>query len=791
MISRGNKFNGYSADGRRVYYLGGGGGGKQPANTTQTVINDVAPWAREAAKETLAKGMELTNQGYEAYGGERLAGFDPMQQQAFEGAAGMQTAPQLDEATRLAMQSGNYNPADFQNQYQKVGQDWSSAAAQQYMNPYMEAALNPQLRAAARDAQLAQMADQAAAVGRGAFGGSRTAIGQGMREQGLMQNLGDIRAKGYETAYNNAQAQFQADQARRVQEAQSLAQYGLSADQAREQSRQFGSTTGLNAAAQLGVLGQTQFQQGMDINKLRNTYGAQKQAQEQRARDLAYENWAAQKNFDWEQVMRRADLLNRTPTGSSSTTSMYKAGPSNVQQLTAAGTAAAGASQLFAHGGLAYADGGVTSDENVASIVSTLSKPQLEEALAIAQQIGDPERIRVIAEELQSRGGEEAIPPNSISAMATPDMVNNIVPTQQSMANGGIVAFAGGGGAEDEDFVPRFESLGNPELYNLFGQEALDVYRRQKALQAPVALTRAERIAAAKQNYAGLLDMGGPDPYAGMQEKLAARESNITKRDKEAKGLALLAAVPELLQGSNFAEAAGRGIGAAAKSYQGSRAETDRRTEALQQEQYLLAKAQQLEARGLHKEAMDAVKEAEAAKLAAYNAERAAMQGQLTGLGSISRAFRPVTSGKGAGAQPKLPELTAKANYEDLLRVNNSLPPSQRRSDQELQREATNAALAAAKTTDVGPGKLSSAAREAAAKRVDAKILFMGGPKALQKYAEANNMTPEQARQSFVDNDLSDALMQQLMGPYSSKNRGSATPARGTTPKPPAGFTPD
>lgn len=673
--------------------LGGGGGGKQPANTTQTVINDVAPWAREAAKETLAKGMELTNQGYESYGGERLAGYDPLQEQSYQGAQDMTTASQLDEATRLATQSGNYNPADFQNRYQSVGESWNPNAVQQYMSPYMEAALNPQLRAAARDAQLAQIADQAAAVGRGAFGGSRTAIGQGMREQGLMQNLGDIRAKGYQTAYEQAAQQFQADQARKVQEASLMAQYGLSADQAREQSRQFGSTAGLNAAAQLGILGQTQFQQGMDINKLRNTYGAQKQAQDQKAKDLAYENWAAQKNWDYEQVMRAADLLNRVPSGSSSTTSMYKAGPSTAQQVAAVGTTAAGASQLFAHGGLAYADGGVTGDENVASIVSSLSTEQLQQALTIAQQTGDPERIRIIAEELQSRGGEEAIPPNSISATASPDMVSNIMPTQQSMANGGIVAFNG----DEESLVvgpQQLESAGIPDQYRNVAASTADALARFRGLKVPTAMSDAERRAAIKADYEELQSMAGSDPYAAMQEKLTAREGKLAERRKQDKGLALLAAVPELLQGSNFAEAAGRGIGAAAKAYQGSTAKSDEQANALQEAQFLLADAKRKERMGDIKGARESVKAAEAARLAAYNAERTTSLNEVMAGSRLATALRPIGSGKGAGAgkTDKLPEQLGAA---EIAAAESPTPENIRK------RDALRTAVAA--TKDMGP----------------------------------------------------------------------------------------
>lgn len=761
----------------------GGGGGKTPANTTSTVINDVAPWARESAKETLGKGMAITDKGYESYGGERLAGYDPMQEQAYQGAAGMGTASQLDDATRMATQAGNYNPADFQNQYQQVGQSWNPDAAQQYMSPYMEAALNPQLRSAARDAQLAQMQDQAAAVGRGAFGGSRTAIGQGMREQGLMQNLGDIRAKGYQTAYEQASQQFQADQARKVQEAQSRAQYGLSADQAREQSRQFGSTAGLNAAAQLGQLGQTQFQQGMDINKLRNTYGAQKQAQEQKAKDLAYQNWADQKNWDWEQVMRKADLLNRTPTGSSSTTSMYKAGPSTAQQVASAGTALAGASQLAAKGGLMYAGGGVTGDENVASIVSSLSTEQLQQALTIAQQTGDPERIRIIAEELQSRGGDEStgeqpIPANSISAAANPDMVNNIMPTQASMANGGIVAFAGGGGTDDEDFVPRLESPGNAGLYNMFGQEALSALQRQQGLQVPVALTRAERIAAAKQNYADLNEMGGADPYAGMQEKLTAREAKIADEKKKGTGVALLTAAGKLLEGPTLAGGISGALPAFAESYGQNIKESNKQANALQQEQYLLAKAQQLEARGMHKEALDMVTAAEAAKLAAYKEARTTGAGEITGAARAASAFRPVSSGKGAGSQPKFDMSLARVL---AAKIRKDYPDM---SEEDVQAKAFESA--AAQLRDPGISKTVATTTTEAIKIVESNLLSRRNKEAAQKLADEQfGGDMEAAKAHLVKQVTAGTPIEDIMKRYAA-TIGATNPANPATPaKPP------
>lgn len=674
----------------------GGGGGKTPANTTQTVISDVAPWAREAAKETLAKGMELTEQGYEQYGGNRLAGFDPMQQQSYTDAQNMGVAPQIGTATQMATQAGQYNPADFQNQYNNQLQQYTGANVDQYMNPFLQGALAPQIREAASAGMQAQNLNAAKAVGMGAFGGTRGALQQSMTEKNTLQNMADINARGYSDAFNQAAGMFSADQQRKMQDAQLRAQYGLSADQAREQSRQFGSTAGLNAAQVLSTLGGQQFQQGMDINKLRNTYGAQRQAQDQRGLDIGYQDWMNQKNFDWDQIMRRSDLLRAVPSGSSSTTSMYSAGPSTAQNLAAAGTAAAGASQLFARGGLAYADGGITSggitgDDNVAAIVPMLSNEQLKQAYDIAVRMGDPERIRVIAEEMQKRGvgaeggtGQAVLPamaqppeapaeqiaPNSISAMASQDMVNNIVPTQESMANGGIVAFArGGGSSEDEyedDREDRYlESPGIPEQYRRVALRTADAFDQFDNLKEPTPLTDEQRRASIIKERDEMRDLAGPSPYAPMREKLAAREAKIGEQEKKGLGVALLGAAGNLLQGSNLSSGLSNALPKFAGEYGQNLKESGKQRDAIEEYQYQLADAEYKQSIGDIKGAQESIRLAEAAKLAAVKEKRTTLLNRGTVGAKLAQALKPIGRGSGSGsgrpAQVKLAEQLAAA----------------------------------------------------------------------------------------------------------------------------------
>jgi hypothetical protein len=166
--------------GGRVYGGGDSGGGGQPEKTTQTV--ELPEWARPYAKDTLAKGAALTDinkNPYQQYGGERIAGFQPLQQQAFKTVGGMDAGP-----------------AGFQ------------AGIGQYMSPYMQNVVDIEKREAGRQAGIAGTQQQAQATQAGAFGGGRDAIMRAERERNLSQQMGDIQSRGSQAAYDQAANQF-------------------------------------------------------------------------------------------------------------------------------------------------------------------------------------------------------------------------------------------------------------------------------------------------------------------------------------------------------------------------------------------------------------------------------------------------------------------------------------------------------------------------------------------------------------------------------------------------------
>jgi hypothetical protein len=237
----------------------------------------------------LGQGQALANMPYQAYMGQLSAGESPLQTSAFNNAANLQTPSSIGTAATEAGKIGtaaqglNYSPTTFTNQYASpVGSSFDASQATAYMNPYLQTSLQPQLDEARRQSQITQTQNAGKMTQAGAFGGGRQAILDAETQRNLGTNLANITGQGYNTAYGNAMSQFNADQARKIQEAQYGAQYGSEAQRAGEQSKQFGAgfglqglQTGLQAAQAQGALGTQESQAGLNTLNTQLAAGAQ------------------------------------------------------------------------------------------------------------------------------------------------------------------------------------------------------------------------------------------------------------------------------------------------------------------------------------------------------------------------------------------------------------------------------------------------------------------------------------------------------------------------------------
>ncbi len=171
--------------------------------------SSLAPYAAPYVTEMLGKGQALANQGYQAYTGPLTAGQSAGQQAAFQGVAGLAVPTQ---------QMGAFQPQQF-----------TAQAAQDYMNPYLQAALDPQIEEARRQAQITRLGDANRLTQAGAYGGSRQAIMESELNRNLAQNLAGITGQGYQTAYDKAMDQFNVEQQRQQTAQDAANRYGLEA----------------------------------------------------------------------------------------------------------------------------------------------------------------------------------------------------------------------------------------------------------------------------------------------------------------------------------------------------------------------------------------------------------------------------------------------------------------------------------------------------------------------------------------------------------------------------------
>lgn len=233
-----------------------------------TSTQGLADWAAPYITNYLGKAQALGEMPYQTYQGPLTAGASNLQTQAFGGIGGL-TVPN-------------------QGQYTPVGGSFTdTGTAQKYMNPYLEQALTPTLDELRRQSQISQLGNAAKFVGAGAFGGSRQAIMDSETQRNLLNQIAKTTGEGYATAYDKAMAQYNAEQARKLNEAQ------------------FGSEFGLKGlAAQQGILDQ-----------MLKAGGTQRGIESEGvAADLA--EFEKQRDFPYKQVQFQRDIISGLPTSS-------------------------------------------------------------------------------------------------------------------------------------------------------------------------------------------------------------------------------------------------------------------------------------------------------------------------------------------------------------------------------------------------------------------------------------------------------------------------------------------
>jgi hypothetical protein len=403
-------------NGHTIY--GGGGGGGQSAPTQQTITQTSLPdYAREYVERNMALAETAARQPYQTYSGQRIAGFDPLQQMAYQGAAQMgmpaRAGQSLEDMYGFAQRAGNmqYDPSQYGNQFQaprqyrpgQFGYDQvqnqqinaaqmgatpqaqaaqaqaaqigaaptvqgaqiqgpgnvsaervnapalrdlqmqgardvatrsftDQGARQGYMDPYMQDVTAAQTREAQRTADIASSKRRGAMGQRGTYGSTAAALENAEANRNLATQLGDIQAKGLQSAYQSGMGQFNTE-----------AQNRLQADLANQQTQQQTGVQNLSAALQTQGLGA---QTGLTAQQLNQATGLQaglanqqmgyntglQNAQLQQQANLANQGLAGQYGLQQGQFGQQTNLANQQAQNQIALANQGLAGQYGLQQ---------------------------------------------------------------------------------------------------------------------------------------------------------------------------------------------------------------------------------------------------------------------------------------------------------------------------------------------------------------------------------------------------------------------------------------------------------------------------
>ena len=298
-----------------------------PAISSAGIPEDLKPYYKDILGKAQALYNDRTAEGYKPYVGPTMADFTDEQKKAFTGIAGLQgsQAPLFDEAMNLTRSAAT-----------PMTQDQMTT----YMSPYQQAVTDIEKREATKQYESqVQPALAAQAAATGGFGGSRQAILEGMAADTQQRLLGDIQAKGSQSAYQDAVSRFSADR---------QAQGQAGAQLATMVPNQF--------KAQLGELGALQ------------TVGEQKQGQSQTALDEAFRQYQLERNEPYDTMSKYQSIVTGAPLATTSFAQPAPPAPSTAQTLlgglgTLVGTYGAFGGKLpnvfgKEEGGVVYAEGG-------------------------------------------------------------------------------------------------------------------------------------------------------------------------------------------------------------------------------------------------------------------------------------------------------------------------------------------------------------------------------------------------------------------------------------------------
>ena len=190
------------------------------SSATSTLSEYVGPYVTDM----LGKTQAVANQPYSVYQGPMTAGESNLQSNVFQGLGNLTFPSQLGQTFSSTgayqpptMTPGAYTPGAI-GTGAGMGTGMGGAPtgptgiAAQYMNPYLQSVLQPQLEELRRTSQMNLQPNLAKMTQAGGYGGGRQAIMESEANRNLLQEQNKTIGQGYASAYDKAMQQFNTEQ---------------------------------------------------------------------------------------------------------------------------------------------------------------------------------------------------------------------------------------------------------------------------------------------------------------------------------------------------------------------------------------------------------------------------------------------------------------------------------------------------------------------------------------------------------------------------------------------------
>lgn len=279
-------------------------------NSKTTTVQKVPEYIEQGGKEVLRRSQALADKPFEAYTGQRVADFSGDQQSAFQQLRDLIAgAPQVGGEAIQGARDFASAPAQHLTTERIVDEDGRLGAISDYMNPFVDQALQPALRAIQEQADAQRKRIGAGATSAGAFGDARHGIMEAMLGRDTSTAMGDTASRFYLDAFRDALGLRQGDLGRMTELDKTNA---LFAEQGLDRLFQ-GSGAVLNRA------GQDQ-QQGLQLIQSLLASGGLQQGADQAELDAAYQEFLRNYGHDFDVVAAMASALSGVPYTRTQTT---------------------------------------------------------------------------------------------------------------------------------------------------------------------------------------------------------------------------------------------------------------------------------------------------------------------------------------------------------------------------------------------------------------------------------------------------------------------------------------